>query len=199
MDLETGQVRILPTREVLKDDRLCFEIATGHLGRDRAKRYENELVALAQGGLKLVKDEHFIVVDVGARDTKYVRLQDRRLDRLDWNQSCGATTGFTLELLSRYYNINYDDLAVAEKPIPVTCAVFGIEKIFDSIIQGGSAETAIARFVHGVALNVYNFVQRPEKLYLAGGLCLNRCFVESLKRYCEVVPLGRTVLLEGLY
>jgi len=197
--LEDGGVIIKPTRQILRDRSTRFDIATGHLARGRTAKYENELIALAQGSLKLVPDDCFTVVDIGSRDTKFVRFEGRKLDKLDWNQACGASTGFTLELLATYYDVDFNNLPASEKKIPVTCGVFAIEKIFDTIIHGGSTEEALSAFVHGIAFNVYNFVQRPEKLYVSGGLCNNRCFLESLARYCEAIPLGRNVLLEGLY
>jgi len=198
-DLEDGRVIIRPTRQVLRNPDLRFEVATGHLGRGRALKYENELVALAQGSLKLVPEDDFTVVDIGCRDTKFVRFNGRKIRKLDWNQACGASTGFTLELLGTYYDIDFDKLPASDEKIPVTCGVFAIEKIFDRIIHGQPTEKALAAFVHGIAFNVYNFVQRPNMLYVSGGLCANRCFLDSLSRYCEVVPLGRAVLLEGLY
>jgi len=196
---EISETLIAPTRQVLSDESVRFDIATGHLGRQRTDRYENELVALAQGSLKKVREDSFTVVDIGCRDTKYVRFTDRKLDRLDWNQACGATIGFTLELLGQYYDVDYASLPVSEQRLSVTCGVFAIEKIFDAIIHGGSPEEALAAFVHGIAFNVHTFAQRPGRLYVSGGLCENRCFLESLWRYCEVIPLGREVLLEGLY
>jgi len=198
-NLEVNEVLIAPTRQVLADESIRFDVATGHLGRGRTDCYENELVALAQGSLKMVQEDNFTVVDIGCRDTKFVRFTDRKLDKLDWNQACGATTGFTLELLGRYYDVDYSKLPVSDQRLPVTCGVFAIEKIFDSIIHGGSAEEALSAFVHGIAFNVHNFAGKPERLYVSGGLCANRCFLDSLWRYCEVIPLGREVLLEGLY
>lgn len=198
-NVRIGETVIAPTRQVLADESLHFDVATGHLGRQLAERYENELVALAQGSLKKVSEDSFTVVDIGCRDTKYVRFTDRKLDKLDWNQACGATTGFTLELLGQYYDLDYGVLPISEQRLPVTCGVFAIEKIFDAIIQGGSPDDALAAFVHGIAFNVHSFAQRPDRLYVSGGLCENRCFLESLWRYCEVIPLGREVLLEGLY
>jgi activator of 2-hydroxyglutaryl-CoA dehydratase len=198
-DLQDGNVVIEPTSRVLGDSRLRFEVATGHLGRDRTDRYENELIALAQGSLKLVPEEDFTVVDIGSRDTKFVRFHGRKLRKMSWNQACGASTGFTLELLAKYYDMDVNELPASKQRIPVTCGVFAIEQIFDSIIRGGSPEEGLSRFVHGIAFNVHNFAQRPGKLYVSGGLCANRCFLDSLARYCEVVPLGRHVLLEGLY
>ncbi len=198
-NLDDGEVALLPTRQVLRDQTLRFEVATGHLGHDRAVRYENELIALAQGSLKLVPEHDFTVVDVGSRDTKFVSFHGRKLRKLDWNQKCGASTGFTLELLAEYYDIDFNKLPVTDERIPVTCGIFAIEGIFETIIRGESAEKALAAFIHGIAFNVYNFVHRPEMLYVSGGMCANRCFLDSLRRYCEVVPLGRNVLLEGLY
>lgn len=198
-DLRDGEVVIRPTQQVLRDPDVRFESATGHLGRDRTAHYENELIALAQGSLKIVPEDDFTVVDVGSRDTKFVSFRDRKIRRLDWNQACGASTGFTLELLGRYYDIDFGTLEASEEIIPVTCGVFAIERIFDAIISGQPTDEAIAAFVHGIARNVHGFAQRPDRLYLSGGLCENRCFVESLARYCEVMPLGRNVLLEGLY
>lgn len=198
-NLENGKTIICPTRQVLSNQELMFEVATGHLGRGRTQTYENELVALAQGSLKLVPDDDFTVVDIGSRDTKYVRFRERKVRKLDWNQACGASTGFTLELLAKYYDIDFATLRDSVERIPVTCGVFAIEKIFDAIIRGESPERAIATFVHGIAHNVYNFAQKPEIIYLSGGLCSNRCFLDSLSRYSKVIPLGRNVLLEGLY
>lgn len=198
-NMDTGRTVVWPTRKVLDDPRMKFAIATGHLGKSRTDRYENELIALAQGSLKLVQDNDFTVVDIGSRDTKFVRFKDRKVRKLDWNQACGASTGFTLELLGKYYDVDFRKLRSNIERIPVTCGVFAIEKIFDSIIAGESPEKSLSAFVHGIAWNVYNFVQQPETLYVSGGLCENRCFLDSLSGYCEVIPLGRNVLLEGLY
>jgi len=197
-DLDSGRIVICPTSDVLADANIHFEVATGHLGKDRSDKYENELVALAQGSLRLVNDPDFTVVDIGSRDTKFVSFADRKMRKLDWNQQCGASTGFTLELLGRYYDVDFSKLRSTIDRIPVTCGIFAIERIFDAIIRGEAAERALAAFIHGIAYNIHNFAQRPDTLYISGGMCENRCFLESLRGYCEVIPLGRNVLLEGL-
>jgi activator of 2-hydroxyglutaryl-CoA dehydratase len=198
-DLDSGRIVICPTSEVLEDKNIKFEAATGHLGKDRTLHYENELVALAQGSLKLVEEADFTVLDIGSRDTKFVSFKDRRVSKLDWNQACGASTGFTLELLAKYYEVDFSKLRSSVERIPVTCGIFAIEKIFDSIIQGQNPKRSLAAFVHGIAYNAYNFAGHPKLLYISGGLCENRCFLDSLNEYCETIPLGRNVLLEGLY
>ena len=73
-----------------------------------------------------------------------------------------------------------------------------MEKIMDSISNGETPQNAISKFVHGIAFNACNFSKQPEKIYLSGGFCENKCLVDSLKNYCQVELLGRFVLCEGL-
>ena len=73
-----------------------------------------------------------------------------------------------------------------------------LEKIMDDISNGAEPKTAIAKFIHGIAYNAWVFAKKPEKLFLSGGFCDNKCFVDSLSKYCEIIPLGRFVLCEGL-
>jgi hypothetical protein len=104
--------------------------------------------------------------------------------------------GFTIELLERYYDLDYRQLSLPDRPFSVTCGVLGMSRIFDAVVSGTPDAEAVARFVMGIALNAYRFAGSPEKLYLSGGLCDNPLFVKSFP--CELVPLGRFVLLEGL-
>jgi hypothetical protein len=71
-----------------------------------------------------------------------------------------------------------------------------MSNIFDAVIAGESETEAVAKFVRGIARNAYRFAGSPDRLYLSGGLCDNPLFVASFP--CQVVPLGRFVLLEGL-
>ena len=114
------------------------------------------------------------------------------------NTSCASSTGATVEMLLKFYEVKTEDLKFTSEKFNVTCGIFGMEKIMDSISNGESAEDAISKFIHGLAFNAWNFAKRPEKLYLSGGFCENKCLVDSLKKYCEVEVLGRFVLCEGL-
>lgn len=198
LDSSEKKLSIVATRDFLKDETKQFDAATGHLGRSRASCYKNELVCLALGTIKLTGRTNFCVVDVGGRDTKLVEYRDGKPQRLDWNMACGANTGFTLEIIAKYYNIDYSNLKPVDEHIDVTCGIFGIEKIFDAIIGGIREDTAVSMFVHGIARNVHRLTEMKSQLFLSGGLTENICFMESLAKYADVVPLGRTVLLEGL-
>jgi len=185
---------IVPTSELPSGTRV--DIATGHNGKRFADRYINELIALARGGEALIAEQNFILLDCGSRDIKFIRYEGGRLADMGWNAECGASMGFTIELLKRYYNLDYSALPVPDKSISVTCGVLGMSDIFDTVISGIPVDEAVARFVKGIAINAFRFVGSPKKLYLSGGLCDNPLFVESFP--CEVTPLGRFVLLEGL-
>ena len=189
-----SSVEIIRTMEVPKD--IIADLACGHNAEKRSKRHVNELIALSEGGLRLIDERDFLLVDVGSRDIKYVVYRDGRFLETGWNQECGASQGFAIELLEMYYNIDCNRLEPPQNGYPVTCGLIGISRIFDEIIETGDEKKAVARFVKAIAMNVYHFTGKPEKMYLSGGLCENRLFIESLP--CEVVPLGRLVLVEGL-
>jgi activator of 2-hydroxyglutaryl-CoA dehydratase len=182
-----------------------FDGATGHMVKDRVKPdglYQNEMLSLAYGAKKLLSEEDLkdaTIVDIGSRDLKWVRFIDGKYKDLDWNGSCGSVTGATVEMLSKFYSVDSSELPPQKEKIPVTCGVFAMEKIMDEIVSNTPPEIAIAKYIHGIAYNTWNFAGSPNKIFLSGGFCHNQCFVESLKFYCEVKLLGRHVLLEGLY
>ena len=189
-----GDVKIFPTVEL--EAGLAAEAGCGHHARGRSRRIENELVALATGAKAMVGRDDFVCVDVGSRDTKKVRFKNGRYAGCDWNYVCGSLAGFTMELLSGYYHLAYEAIAPSEEGLSVKCGILGISSLFDLIAQGEELQRAVARFVKGVATNVYHFAGRPQILFLAGGMCENPLFVRSIP--AEVVKLGRFVSVEGL-
>jgi len=101
-------------------------------------------------------------------------------------------------MLGTYFNIDLSILEPDDEWINITCGIFGMEKILELVSAGEEPSRGVAKFIHGLARNVFYFTGRPNQVYLSGGFCLSRCFVESLKKYCSVELMGRTVLLEGL-
>ncbi len=198
LDTGSGSFEIIKTRDMVRRSDLHFDIATGHSARGRCASFRNELIALAEGALALVGEADFSVVDVGGRDVKFVRFGDRKVKKLDWNLSCGSSTGATIELLGNYYEVDFSALTASPEWINVTCGVFGMEKVLEQVSTGTPAQDSIAMFLHGMVRNVYDFTGRPETLYLSGGFCENRCFLKTFEGYCDIRPLGRAVPLEGL-
>ncbi|MCK4538945.1 MAG: ATPase [Candidatus Krumholzibacteria bacterium] len=197
-DTESEELEIIQTREMVSREGLFFDRATGHSAKGRCAEFRNELISLAEGALALVDVPDFSVVDVGGRDIKYVRFEDRKVRKLDWNLACGSSTGATIELLGNYYEIDFSSLGPSKEWINVTCGVFGMEKVLELVSTGTPAGESVARFIHGMVRNVFNFAGRPEVLYLSGGFCDNYCFLGTFESYCKAIPLGRTVPLEGL-
>jgi len=193
LDTAQGAPRLIATKEAAG---ITADVATGHNSLRRAKRSVNELTALAKGGGALIAEDSYTLLDCGSRDIKFVRFEKGRLKDMGWNSECGASMGFTIELLARYYHLDYQRLAVPRETFSVTCGVLGMSHIFDAVIEGASKAEAVARFVKGIALNAFAFAGSPEKLYLSGGLCDNPLFIGSFP--CQLVPLGRFVLLAGL-
>ena len=186
--------KILPTRDLGKN--FIADLATGHNAKRRSKRSINELTALARGGRRLINKPDFVLLDCGSRDIKFIRYEDFEVADMGWNAECGASMGFTIELLSKYYDIDYSAVPIPESGFSITCGVLGMSHIFDAVVSGSSETEAVAKFVRGIARNAYRFAGTPEKIYLSGGLCDNPLFTGSFP--CDIVPLGRFVLLEGL-
>ncbi|MDF1613538.1 ATPase [Desulfurivibrio dismutans] len=185
--------RIVATRE-LGDFQV--DLATGHNARRFGRVQVNELTALARGGEALIAEQDFVLLDCGSRDTKFVRYHAGKLADMGWNAECGASMGFTIELLERYYQLDCRTMPLPQRSFPVTCGVLGLSEIFDAVVNGVSEAEAVARLIRGIARNAWRFAGQPAKIYLSGGLCAHPVFVGSFP--CPVAPLGRFVLLEGL-
>lgn len=187
---------IYPTSEARKFE-IKYEKMTGHTSDKNSALYVNEVVALAMGA-KAHLENNFIALDLGSRDIKWIKYKNSKFSDMDWNSSCAAATGATIEMLLKFYDVKVEDLEFCEEKYPVTCGIFGLEKIMDDVSKGLAPKVAISKFIHGIAYNAYNFTKNPEKICISGGFCENKCFIDSLKKYCEVLPLGRFVLVDGL-
>ncbi len=161
---ENDEYRIIPTKKLVSEDNHYFDYATGYAVKKRSKKYINQLIALAEGGLALIKESDFTILDIGGRDTKYITFKDRELSNLNWNISCGGNMGFTVEILGNYYNIDYKELTPLNETIPVACGLLGIEKVFDEINNGNKPEVGVAKFLNGMALNAWHFAGKPKKI-----------------------------------
>ena len=184
---------ILPSN-IIKAQNIVPTASCGHMSNAN----ENEIIALAKGAKLRNIDSDATILDLGSRDAKWIRFKDNKFHDMDWNTSCASSTGATVEMLLKFYGVQADELKYDDEKFAVTCGIFGMEKIMDSISAGTKSSEAISKFVHGIAYNAWNFCKKPKKIYLSGGFCENKCLVDSLSKYCEVILLGRFVLAEGL-
>ena len=179
---------------LIKSMNITPDKSCGHM----SNASENEIIALANGAKKIGISENATVLDLGSRDAKWIRFKDGKFHDMDWNTSCASSTGATVEMLLKFYEVKAEELNFNPEKFSVTCGIFGMEKIMDAISGGTKPSEAISKFVHGIAFNAWNFSKKPEKIYLSGGFCDNKCLVDSLANYCKVIPLGRFVLCKGL-
>ncbi len=191
---KSTEPKIIAAREIPRDFRV--DIGTGHNAKRRSRQTLNELTALAKGGLQLIAEPDFVLLDCGSRDIKFIHFKDGEMKDMGWNTECGASMGFTIELLATYYHIDYAQVPLPESGFSVTCGVLGLSCIFDAVAAGSSELEAAGKFVRGIARNAWRFAGSPDKLYLSGGLCDNPLFTACFP--CELISLGRFVLLEGL-
>ena len=197
-ELGDDEVRIVPVQQMNRGD-MHFDWGTGHTARKRSSNYENDLISLTRGALALVDEASFTMLDLGSRDAKLVGFSDRRPVKLDWSVGCAAATGATMEMLGRFYDIDFSTVVISDQWSPVTCGTYAVERIMDAVSGGDAPENAISHFVHGLARNAFSFAGEPKKLYLSGGFNTNSAFLSALSRYTEVLPMGRTVPLAGLF
>ena len=193
----TKEYSVIKSADFKKQNIQKITKCTGHNLFNVPDIYENEVVALAHGAKKYLEDD-FVVLDLGSRDIKYVKYENKKFKDMNWNNSCASATGATVEMLLKFYGVELKDLNRTSEKYAITCGIFGLEHIMDDVAAGLSAEIAISKFIHGIAYNAWNFAKNPEKLCVSGGFCDNKCFIDSLKNYCEVIPLGRFVLVDGL-
>ncbi|GBF23200.1 activator of 2-hydroxyglutaryl-CoA dehydratase (HSP70-class ATPase domain)-like protein [Candidatus Gastranaerophilus sp. (ex Termes propinquus)] len=188
--------RVFPTSSV--PEGLEFEKTTGHRARTlNTREHVNEIVALATGAQERI-GANDIVIDLGSRDVKWVKFKDGKFSDMDWNTACGSSTGATVEMLLKFYNVKAGELKAVNEKYSVTCGIFALEKIMDDVSKGTRPAVAISKFVHGLAFNAWNFTKNPKNLFISGGFCENKCFMDSLNKYCEATPLGRFTLVYGL-
>lgn len=190
---------IIPSAQ-LKSCAERFVAATGHMSKINLKydkNYLNEVIALSKGFLASFSNDG-LVLDLGSRDVKWVQFKNGKFKDLDWNSSCASATGATVEMLLKFYDVNVQDLEVVDERYNITCGIFGLEKIMDDISNGEHANIAISKFIHGIAYNAWSFAKKPDEIYLSGGFCDNKCFVDSLSKYVKINKLGRFVLVDGL-
>lgn len=171
---------------------------TGHRAKGlKTRGHVNEIVALSKGSQECLGNNG-VILDLGSRDAKWVKYRNGKFSDMDWNSACGSATGATVEMLLKFYDIKAEQLSQQDEKYSITCGIFAMEKIMDDISKGIPADIAISKFIHGLAFNAFKFTKEPQELLLSGGFCENKCFMDSLNKYCNALPLGRFVLVDGL-
>ncbi|MCX6113565.1 MAG: ATPase [Proteobacteria bacterium] len=200
LDSDSGKLKILSLAEFKDHPVLKANYVTGHNSNLFTEAiFVNELVALARGAKVIIPEKDFTILDIGSRDMKLVKFSDDEFEKCDWNTSCGAMIGFTMELLMKYFNKKPEDIKDTNISFDITCGLLGITKFFDNISKTTSIEEGLSALINGLSKFTWQFAGKPQKLYLSGGISENKVFLNHLQKLVpNLKSLGRTVLIEGL-
>ena len=120
---------ILPSG-IIKSENIIPDRSCGHM----SNADENEIIALAQGAKKnreICFAEEATVLDLGSRDAKWIKFRKGKFHDMDWNTSCASSTGATVEMLLKFYDVRPEELAFDREKFAVTCGIFGMEFMND--------------------------------------------------------------------
>ena len=125
----------------LREIGIIPDMACGHMTGINTN--ENEIIALAKGSLQYIEADA-TVLDLGSRDAKWVKFKNNKFNDMDWNSACASSTGATVEMLLKFYDISANSLTYTNDRFNVTCGIFGLEKIMDAIAKGENPSLAIS-------------------------------------------------------
>ncbi len=200
LDTELNKKEIYAFRDKHLYNHLLPSVVTGHNASMFKEAIKvSELVALTNGVKATMNRNNFTVLDIGSRDMKLVSFTDGNFEKCDWNTSCGAMIGFTIELMMKYFNKEPKDLPTTDKMLDITCGLLGITKFFDGISKDETIEENLSALINGMASYSWHFAGKPNSLFLSGGLTENPIFIFHLKKLVkDLTPIGRFALLDGL-
>ena len=130
LDTSSGETNIYPFRKKHLYNHLSPSMTTGHnAGIYKNAKKTSELVALAEGVRSIADKNSFTVLDIGSRDMKLVSFTSGNFEKCDWNTSCGAMIGFTIELMMKHFDKTSNDLPETDKSLDITCGLLGLSLI----------------------------------------------------------------------
>ena len=153
-------------------------------------------VGAAARGVSRIFPEARIVVDVGAEESRALKIDDKgKVIDFAISDKCAAGTGSFLEAMSRTLEIPLEEMGPlsleAEKSFPMNaqCAVFAESEVI-SLIHQNISKSEIARSIHdAMASRISSMIRRiglQKEIAMIGGVAKNPGFVRALERDLEV-------------
>ena len=192
---ETTHDPVSQVEALLEDvphDRL---VATGY-GRRLAVSYlgceaVSEIRAVSTGAVRLDPGCRTIL-DIGGQDTKAVWLDDAgKVRKFEMNDRCAAGTGRFLEVIATALGLSMDDLvaaagsSTAPAEISSMCTVFAESEVVSMVARGARREDVALGIHESIArrtLAMMNRVQVQPAVMFVGGVALNACMVDLVRR-----------------
>lgn len=154
-------------------------------------------------GTQYLLGENCTIIDIGGQDTKIISLKDGRVTDFTMNDKCAAGTGKFMELMSNTLGVSIlqlSEMALVGADISINsmCTVFAESEVISLIGKGTSREDISRGIINSITGRVYSMLHKHGKdkiIYLTGGLCEVKPFVELLSQKLETVvktdPLAR--------
>jgi predicted CoA-substrate-specific enzyme activase len=185
-----------------KDNSRIIATGYGRVSVPYADKTITEITCHGKGAHYLL-GEDCTVIDIGGQDTKIITVENDRVTNFTMNDKCAAGTGRFLELMANSLAIGIPELAelaLKGKEISITsmCTVFAESEVISLIGKGTPREDIARGVINSITGRVYTLLYKhgiKGKIYLTGGLCEIKPFVELLSERLgkEVIssPLGR--------
>lgn len=185
--------------EILENVSYDTIAATGY-GRHLFKNYRQgdvitELKAFAVGAAH-IDPACRAVLDIGGQDTKAMAIDGRGgLTKFEMNDKCAAGTGRFLEIMAAALGFDYEAFAEEAcnagraEPVNNMCTVFAESEVISLVTQGVARDEialGIHRSIVSRAVNMLKRVNKGGRVMFAGGVALNQCVVELLRRELAV-------------
>ena len=182
-------------------------IACGSTGSGRklvgqilgADEIVNEITAHACGAVLLSSEDVETLFEIGGQDSKYVHMNQGRVDQVNMNYVCAAGTGSFVEeqankLGFRVHEIGDVVLGIAPPFTSERCTVFMERDVEKLLREGCSREEAMAAVLYSVCFNYLTKVvgNRPvtgKRILFQGATAKNKGLVAAFE-----VILGREIL-----
>lgn len=183
-------------------DEIAGCISTGY-GREKIEFAEENIseISCIGRGAGWLNPEIRTIIDIGAQDSKVIRLKDDgSIDDFVMNDKCAAGTGRSLEIIARTFGLTINDFGeltmtgTTPAPIQNVCSIYANFDALGLLANGWSREN-IALGVSNVLVKrlVYRSgrIEIDAPLCVTGGVAKNRGVIRCLEDFIKlsVVPL----------
>jgi len=175
---------------------LAYVVSTGY-GRNAvsfANDAMTEIICHAKGVRYLIPEARTII-DIGAQDSKVIRVGDRgEVVNFVMNDKCAAGSGRFLELIAQALDVRLDEMGAmsqaSQNPcrISSTCTVFAESEVVSLRAEGRAVEDLIAGVHKAIATRVVimgSGLPIEEKIVFTGGVAKNQGVKQAMEKACK--------------
>ncbi|MEF3254827.1 MAG: acyl-CoA dehydratase activase [Deferribacterales bacterium] len=135
----------------------------------------SEIKAHYRGALEQLKEEDFVLIDIGGQDSKIIMVHRGYIEDFIMNDKCAASSGRFLEVAANILHMKLEELGSYYKnpaKLSSTCSVFAESEIIGKIAEGYPFEEIAAGVNESIAKRIVSYAKRytKHKIIAAGGV-----------------------------